>query len=151
MITDPSWLYSTIAQSSAAIVAIIGGFITVSVLTLNAEIRGLWRRFRVLLRQYEISKEKDEEETTAESQSTVSEAAKLKYDVESFRTPRIIWFGVGVLSYLSASGILLPIIAIGYELFCPLLRNLIVVLFTLGIIGILVFIVLLIRTLRRTT
>ena len=149
MTTDPSWLYSTIAQSSAAIVAIIGGFITVSVLTLNAEIRGLRRRFLIMLRQYEISKEKDEEETTAESQSIVSEIAKLKYNVESFRTPRIIWFGIGVLSYLSVCGILLPIIAIGYELFCPLLRNSIVVLFTFGIVGILVFIILLIRTLRR--
>ncbi len=35
--TDPSWLYSTIAQSSAAIVAIIGGFITHSILSLRAE------------------------------------------------------------------------------------------------------------------
>ena len=41
MITDPSWLYSTIAQSSAAIVAIIGGFITASVLMLISEKRGL--------------------------------------------------------------------------------------------------------------
>lgn len=41
MTTDPSWLYSTIAQSSAAIVAIIGGFITASVLTLMAEKRSL--------------------------------------------------------------------------------------------------------------
>ncbi len=37
MTTDPSWLYSTIAQSSAAIVAIIGGFITSRVLALLAE------------------------------------------------------------------------------------------------------------------
>jgi hypothetical protein len=35
--TDPSWLYSTIAQSSATIVAIIGGFITHSILSLRAE------------------------------------------------------------------------------------------------------------------
>jgi hypothetical protein len=41
MITDPSWLYSTIAQSSAAIVAIVGGFITASVLMLLAEKRSL--------------------------------------------------------------------------------------------------------------
>ena len=41
MITDPSWLYSTIAQSSAAIVAIIGGFITATVLMLTAEKRSL--------------------------------------------------------------------------------------------------------------
>ena len=41
MPTDPSWLYSTIAQSSAAIVAIIGGFITATVLMLTAEKRSL--------------------------------------------------------------------------------------------------------------
>ena len=41
MPTDPNWLYSTIAQSSAAIVAIIGGFITASVLSLSAEKRSL--------------------------------------------------------------------------------------------------------------
>jgi len=41
VIGDPNWLYSTIAQSSAAIVAIVGGFITHSVLTLAAEKRSL--------------------------------------------------------------------------------------------------------------
>ncbi|MFC1959061.1 hypothetical protein ACFLV6_04050 [Chloroflexota bacterium] len=41
MPTDTSWLYSTIAQSSAAIVAIIGGFITATVLMLTAEKRNL--------------------------------------------------------------------------------------------------------------
>jgi len=41
MTTDPSWLYSTIAQSSAAIVAIVGGFITASVLNLLSEKRSL--------------------------------------------------------------------------------------------------------------
>jgi len=39
--SDPNWLYSTIAQSSAAIVAIVGGFITASVLSLAAEKRSL--------------------------------------------------------------------------------------------------------------
>lgn len=41
MIGDPNWLYSTIAQSSAAIVAIVGGFITATVLMLMAEKRSL--------------------------------------------------------------------------------------------------------------
>lgn len=41
MIGDPNWLYSTIAQSSAAIVAIVGGFITASVLMLRSEKRSL--------------------------------------------------------------------------------------------------------------
>ena len=41
MISDPNWLYSTIAQSSAAIVAIVGGFITARVLMLGSEKRNL--------------------------------------------------------------------------------------------------------------
>jgi len=41
MVGDPNWLYSTIAQSSAAIVAIVGGFITATVLMLTSEKRSL--------------------------------------------------------------------------------------------------------------
>jgi hypothetical protein len=41
MATDPNWLYSTIAQSTAAIVAIIGGFILSNILTLSTEKRSL--------------------------------------------------------------------------------------------------------------
>jgi hypothetical protein len=41
MPNDPNWLFSTIAQSSAAIVAIIGGFVTATVLSLSAEKRSL--------------------------------------------------------------------------------------------------------------
>jgi len=41
MIVDPNWLYSTIAQASAAIVAIVGGFITATVLMLTSEKRSL--------------------------------------------------------------------------------------------------------------
>lgn len=41
MVGDPNWLYSTIAQASAAIVAIVGGFITATVLMLTSEKRSL--------------------------------------------------------------------------------------------------------------
>lgn len=44
MIGDPNWLYSTIAQSSAAIVAIIGGFITATVLNLLSEKRSIQKQ-----------------------------------------------------------------------------------------------------------
>jgi len=70
MIGDPNWLYSTIAQSSAAIVAIVGGFITASVLMLASEKRSLRHQKadkqtrlgaledgeRRLLREYETSR-----------------------------------------------------------------------------------------------
>jgi len=41
MVGDPNWLYSTIAQASVAIVAIVGGFITATMLMLTAEKRSL--------------------------------------------------------------------------------------------------------------
>lgn len=41
MIGDPNWLYTTIAQASAAIVAIVGGFITATLLMLTSEKRSL--------------------------------------------------------------------------------------------------------------
>ncbi|GAH81202.1 unnamed protein product, partial [marine sediment metagenome] len=43
-----NWLYSTIAQSSAAIVAIIGGFMTATILRLTAEKRSLVKRLEWL-------------------------------------------------------------------------------------------------------
>ena len=48
---DPEWLLATMAQSAAALVAIIGGFLVSRVLTLNSERRGLERRARELKQQ----------------------------------------------------------------------------------------------------
>jgi hypothetical protein len=46
MAGDPNWLYSSVVQSSAAIVAIIGGLVTSSVLNLTADRRTLERRLK---------------------------------------------------------------------------------------------------------
>ena len=43
---DPNWLLATMAQSAAAMVAVIGGFLVSRVITLPAERRGLDRRVR---------------------------------------------------------------------------------------------------------
>lgn len=78
MSIDPNWLYSTIAQSSAAIVAIVGGFITASVLTIMAEKRSL-------------------EQQTTEKKTDLStrskEASKLKETYEVMRVESFL-FGV---------------------------------------------------------
>jgi hypothetical protein len=58
MTTDPSWLYSTIAQSSAAIVAIIGGFITATVLNLLSEKRSMQKQKSEKEADIEAAKEK---------------------------------------------------------------------------------------------
>ena len=46
MFTDPNWLLATMAQSAAAMVAVIGGLLVSRVITLSAERRGLDRRVR---------------------------------------------------------------------------------------------------------
>jgi hypothetical protein len=66
---DPNWLYSTIAQSSAAIVAIIGGFITASVLTLTAEKRHLIVQKNE--KQAQLSTRNEEEKRLIEQYETV--------------------------------------------------------------------------------
>lgn len=48
IVSDPNWLLSTMAQSAAALVAIIGGFLLSRVVTLSSERQGLERRTREL-------------------------------------------------------------------------------------------------------
>jgi hypothetical protein len=56
-VADPNWLYSSVVQSSAAIVAVVGGFVMGTVLNLAAKRRGLeedvdeYERELVLLRR----------------------------------------------------------------------------------------------------
>lgn len=49
--TDPNWLLATMAQSAAALVAIVGGFLVSRVVTLSSERQGLERRARDLEQQ----------------------------------------------------------------------------------------------------
>ena len=51
IVTEPSWLLATMAQSAAALVAIVGGFLVSRVLTLSSERQGLERRARELEQQ----------------------------------------------------------------------------------------------------
>lgn len=46
--TDPSWLFSTAAQSAAAIVAIVGGFLATRIVSLSAERDSLRHRIQTL-------------------------------------------------------------------------------------------------------
>lgn len=69
MIGDPNWLYSTIAQSSAAIVAIVGGFITASVLMLTSEKRSL--KHQLTDRETRLEALKEEEGRLSEEYGTM--------------------------------------------------------------------------------
>ena len=66
--TDPNWLLATMAQSAAAMVAVIGGFLVSRVITLSAERRGLDRRVREI------------RETTQEKESVLREVRQNRQD-----------------------------------------------------------------------
>lgn len=51
---DPNWLFSTTAQSAAALVAIVGGFLVSRVLGLNTERERLLRKYRELRSRAQI-------------------------------------------------------------------------------------------------
>jgi len=57
MYTDPNWLLSTVVQSAAAFVAIIGGFILSRLLALSAERGGLEARIRDIELQLAIKRQ----------------------------------------------------------------------------------------------
>ncbi len=148
MTGDPNWLYSTIIQSSAAIVAIIGGFITATALSLRAE-RARLRRLQKDIREEESKKKvgNQAQDQGTKTPPSIIEAIEARLYSE-FRAPRFIRWGIVVLAYLAFFGIVLPVIAMGSELFQPLLRKSILVLFCLGIVGLLVYIGWLTRELK---
>ena len=167
MTTDPSWLYSTIAQSSAAIVAIIGGFITASVLYLSAEKRSLVKRLdemKAKLSSLEriqlVRKDKLSEEEMAkrgerieakqeEAEFVRREMSNIKRQLEAFSSPPYLGQGILVLGYLAAFGILLPVGIIAGESFNSIVKTLVLVLFGIGVLGVFSYIVFLLIELRR--
>ena len=158
MITDPSWLYSTIAQSSAAIVAIIGGFITASVLNLLSEKRNLKHqladketRLRKIEEKLKERYEWWEAEYLDKRDKLFLEAdiSDLERRIEKFIYPPNLGWGILVLGYLAVFSIFLPVLVISKEAFSPWLKWLTTVTFWLGITGVFAYIVFQIRTLRR--
>ena len=55
--TDPNWLLSTAAQSTAALVAIVGGFLISRVISLSSEKSGLLSRWQQVMPLLAVSKE----------------------------------------------------------------------------------------------
>jgi len=162
MINDPNWLYSTIAQSSAAIVAIVGGFITASVLMLLSEKRSIANQLKdkearldgLVSRggavMFDIPR-KDVSESFREDEisSLRREVESLEARIRAFSYPPNLGWGVGVLGYLAVFGILLPVLIIANEMFCPWAKNFITIAFSIGIMGVFTYIVFQIRALRR--
>jgi len=167
MIGDPNWLYSTIAQSSAAIVAIIGGFITATILTRRAEKTSLLKELadkKEQLRELEeihlIPKRKLTEQQRQSMEDNAyakrDKIASLKYGIsnlesrlKAFSYPPNLGWGILVLGYLAVFGILFPVLIIAYEAFFTWAKVSVTASFWLGIIGVFAYIVFQIRTLMR--
>jgi hypothetical protein len=149
MTTDPSWLYSTIAQCSAAIVAIVGGFITHSVLTLAAEKRSLIKQHSDAKRRLESLKKHGVVVMIPNIADLEENVLSLEARIKAFTYPPNLVWGLVILSYLSVVGILLPVLIIANEKFFDILRQFTAYLFAIGIIGLFTYISFQIFELRR--
>ena len=153
MFNDPNWLYSTIAQSSAAIVAIIGGFITATVLMLTAEKRSLVtqvndkRKMLDSLGQPKIGTNVDK--MMPNIIALHSEIPILEGRIKAFSYPPNLIWGLVVLGFLAIFGILIPVIIIAYEVFFSWAKLLTLTTFSIGLIGIFIYVVVQIRILKK--
>jgi hypothetical protein len=136
MTTDPSWLYSTIAQSSAAIVAIIGGFITAAILRTTAEKRSLIKE-RDSLSSYMRSSMAPLTENFAELQRKLF---LLNARLEAIALPRNLLWGLIVLGYLALMDIFLPVLIIANEAFFDWTKTLVLCSFGVGLLAIFFYI-----------
>jgi hypothetical protein len=163
MATDPSWLYSTIAQSSAAIVAIIGGFITASVLMLTAEKRNLTNQLsekKIRLEKLKLDRDtRDLSLNLAEEMKLFDnrdiallegEISNLNNHINTFSYPPNLGWGLAILGYLTVFSIFWPVLVIATEAFCTWQKYLIVYSFYFGILLIFTYIFIQIRKLRRS-
>ena len=149
MITDPSWLYSTIAQSSATIIAIIGGFITASVLMLIAEKKSLVKQLSDKRKMLDSLKKSRLDVITVNMKEQEDEIPILEARIEAFSYRPNLKMGAYVLGFLAVFGIITPVIIIANEAFYSWAKWLTTGLFCLGIIGVFTYIGFQIRTLRR--
>lgn len=145
MITDPNWLYSTIAQSSAAIVAIIGGFITATILGLIAEKRTLKNRLAKMM--FYLNNEA--EYPLLDMRSVKYEKTDVESQIESFSYPPNLKWGIVVLAFLAVFGILIPVLIMASEAFFLWTKLLTLITFCLGLIGVFGYVVFQIRVLKK--
>jgi hypothetical protein len=144
MATDPSWLYSTIAQSSAAIVAIIGGFITSTVLSLSAQKNSLKNQLKDNKTTLEEYKTKNISDPALEIGIPV-----LQKRIKNFSYPQHLGWGMLVLSFLAFFSIIFPVFALLEEWFFIWIKILAFALFGIGILGVFMYITLEIKRLGR--
>jgi len=149
MPTDPNWLYSTIAQSSAAIVAIIGGFITATILGLIAEKKSLVKQLSGKRKNLDSLKEHHLDVMIVNLEEQEKEIANLETHIKEFSYPPYLGWGVVVLGFLAVFGILLPVLIMANEAFFSWAKLLTLITFCLGLIGVFAYVVFQIRVLKK--
>ncbi len=162
MISDPNWLYSTIAQSSAAIVAIIGGFITASLLMLLSERRSTANQLKDREARLDGLRSRGggffggggggkESESFREDEisSMEREVESLGERRNAFSYPKNLGWGIVVLGYLAVFGILSPILMMAFDAFFTWTKVLVVVTFSFGIVGLFAYITIQMKALKR--
>jgi hypothetical protein len=149
MATDPNWLYSTIAQSAAAIVAIIGGFITANVLKLSAEKESLVKQANEKRRRLDSMKESHVDVTITNFRDLEKEIPELENRVKTFSYPPNLGWGILVLGFMALFSVFFPVLAILEEWFCIWIKILTFAVFGIGILGVFLYISLEIKRLRR--
>ena len=149
MYTDPSWLYSTIAQSSAAIVAIIGGFITATLLKLSADKERLIKELATKRRRVDSMKKSHVDITIVNFKDLEDEIPILENRINEFSFPPNLKWGIVVLGYLTVFCIFWPVLTIATEAFSTWSKNLTMYSFYFGILLVFAYIVFQIQELRR--
>jgi hypothetical protein len=149
MVTDPNWFYSTIAQSSAAIVAIVGGFVTSNILSLITEKKRLTdtlREKRNILKTY---RESNVDMSIANIKLIEAEIPALEERIKYFTYPRHLRTGVLILFHFAVFSIIWPVLLIMQEEFEYYMKLFIFLFFTFGLIALISYMILLISELRR--
>jgi hypothetical protein len=144
MSTDPNWLYSTIAQSAAAIVAIIGGFITSSVISLNAEKRSLINQVKVNKTTLKKYRSKNIAAPNLEVEIPILEGR-----IKAFSYPPYLRFGALILVLLAFFSIIMPVYLIMQEIYDSLIKQITFGLFLACLGAIIAYVALIILELRR--
>jgi hypothetical protein len=149
MVGDPNWLYSTIAQSSAAIVAIVGGFITHSLLTLAAEKRSLVKQHEDSKQRLESLKKHGVDQTIPNIRALAESVSILEIRIKNFSYPPNLRLGIAALGFVAVVGIFLPVLFIYNQVYTDCARTAAMAAFYSGILALFAYLAVLINTLRR--
>jgi hypothetical protein len=149
MATDPSWLYSTIAQSSAAIVAIIGGFITATILRLTAEKESLVKQVSDRKKRLDSLKKHHLDVLTVNMEELEDDIPILEARIKAFSYPPNLGWGLFVLLLLAIFGIIIPVLVIFAQAFSVTNSLIVIISFILALATVFAYIYTQIRSLRR--